>query len=256
MYGEKMSRVFAELNMPYRAVAVKFCRNRPSGYEQYEGEDMFCGFLKYAQDTGKSFYIAKENEKCMGSVILGFKDMDTNHGSGQVGALMGAFKTPAANARLYYEAPMLKPGMCNFVVFAPVETCTFNPDLVVCVCDTHSAWRILHASSYISGDPWESKCSYVMSCSWTYVYPYITGKVNHLFTGMHMGLKIKKLYPEGLHILSIPYQKLDEIVNALDEMDPLPINFRTDDESVAREKQLTEYWKSMENDIDIPFEVK
>ncbi len=242
MLSEKAKKAFADLDMPYCAVAIKLCRNKPEGYEQAEGVDVFCSFLKKVQTEKKPFYFTVDNGKCMGRVILGMMDLETNHGSGQVGAELSVFKTPAPNARLYYDAPMIKRGLCNFVVFCPLDQCTFDPDLVICIADTYPAQLLLRATSYISGDLWESKCSYVMSCSWTYAYPYVTGKVNHLFTGMHLGLQLQNAYPPGLHIISIPYNKLDEIVTALTEM-----KFEPDD--------MNERIEQIRDDINFPVKI-
>jgi uncharacterized protein (DUF169 family) len=255
MFGEQARKAFTDLALPYAPVAVKFCRNRPAGYQQAQGADMLCGYLKKAQEENDAFYITMENEKCMGMVVLGMAELETNHGSGQMGCTLGAFRTPAANARLYYEAPMLKRGVCNFVVFCPVAQCQFDPDLVICVAPTEQAQILLRATSYISGDVWESKCSFVMSCAWTYVYPYISGKVNHLFTGMHLGMKLKGLYPEGLHILAIPYQKLDEVVTALGEMDHVLLDFRKDPESREKSRSIMAHMDELAADINRAIEI-
>ena len=147
---------------------------------------------------------------------------------------------------------MLKRGVCNYVVFCPVALCDFDPDLVICVAPTEKAQILLRATSYISGELWESKCSYVMSCSWTYTYPYISGKVNHLFTGMHLGLQIWKAYPPGLHIISIPYQKIDEVVTALNEMEQVPLELRTDPESRRENERLHARLDELTADIKVP----
>ncbi len=251
MFSETAKKAFEDLNLPYRPIALKFCRNKPEGIQQAEGVDVFCSFLKKAQEGSRPFYTTVDNDKCMGRVVLGMMDLETNHGSGQVGYELGVFRSPAPNARLYYEAPTLKRGICNFVVFCPISQCNFDPDLVVCIADTQQAQLLLRATSYISGDLWESKSSYVMSCSWTYVYPYISGKVNHLFTGMHLGLQIQSTYPAGLHILSIPYQKLDEVVTALTEMRHIPAEIGTDAASV---REAEETHKKLEQlaDINVP----
>ena len=223
MFEEKEREIFKKLELDFPAVAVKFCRNRPLGYEQTEGKKPLCVYLAQAQKEEKAFYITVENEACMGKAVLGMERMDgpieSFHLSGLVGKAFGAYRTPAANSRLYYEAPMLKFGAVNYVLFCPVSICEFNPDLIVCVADTEKTQILLRSSSYISGDIWESKCSFVMSCAWTYVYPYLSGKVNHLFTGMHLGLKKFGDYPEGLHIITIPYQKIPEMMEALSEME-------------------------------------
>jgi uncharacterized protein (DUF169 family) len=252
LFSEQARNVFADLKLPYPAVAVKFCRNRPEGFVQAEETDMFCVFLKKAQDENRAFYTAADNDKCMGKVVLGMSDLETNHGSGQVGYEMGLFRTAAANARLYYEATFLKRGVCNFVIFSPVSQCQFDPDLVICVAPTEQAQLLLRSSSYISGDLWESKCSYVMSCAWTYTYPYVSGKVNHLFTGMHLGLKLRGLYPEGLHIISIPYQKLDEMVTALTEMTHVPLDLQSQPESREKSRRIMERLDLLKADINLP----
>lgn len=259
MFGEKERDLFKKLELNYPAVAVKFCRNRPLGYEQAEGEKPLCTYLIQAQKEEKAFYITIDNESCMGKIVLGMEGLESPMGSvhlsGLVGKNFGAYRTPAANARLYYEAPMLKLGAVNFVLFCPVSLCEFNPDLIVCVADAEKTEILLRASSYISGDLWESKCSYVMSCAWTYIYPYLSGKVNHLFTGMHLGLRKFGDYPAGLHIITIPYQKLPEMTEALSEMEwELPL-FRTGDGEEGAEKKMDEFVRNAGADINYPLEV-
>ena len=259
MFDARKQEIFAKLELPYPAVAVKFCRNRPAGFEQAEGKEFLCCFLKKAQTEGHPFYISMDNEDCMGKVVLGMMGLDSphgsNHGAGYMGVELGAFRTPGANARLYYDAPMIKRGIVNFVLFCPVSQCRFDPDLVICVADTPTAQLILRASSYRSGDIWESKSSFVMSCAWSYVYPYISGKVNHLFTGMHLGMQMKGVYPPGLHILSIPYQKLDEVVDCLYEMEWVLPKFRKDPESVRLCPERDEYVAKLRDDINFPTEI-
>ena len=252
MFSEQAKKVFADLQLPYSAVAIKFCHNKPEGYEQAKEVDLFCAFIKKAQDENLPFYTAVENDKCMGKALLGMTEFGGTHASGQVGYETGCFRTAAANARLYHMVTVLKPGTCNFVVFSPVALCDFDPDLVICVAPTEEASLLLRASSYISGDLWESKCSFVMSCAWTYTYPYVSGKVNHLFTGMHLGLKARGLYPAGLHIITIPYQKLDEVVTALTEMEPIPLHLRKDEESVSKIAAIRAHLEELNADINLP----
>lgn len=260
MFGEKERGLFAKLELNYPAVAIKFCRNRPLGFEQADEKKPLCAYLAKAQNEKKAFYITVENEGCMGKVVLGMESLESPIGSfhlcGNAGQKLGAFRTAAGNARLYYEAPMMKQSAVNFVIFCPVSLCEFNPDLIICVADTKKAQILLRASSYISGDVWESKCSYVMSCAWTYVYPYLSGKVNHLFTGMHLGLAKLGVYPPGLHIITIPYQKVPEIMEALGEMEWDLAFLREDEESAARDAEMDAFMKNAGEDINFPVEVK
>ena len=91
-----------------------------------------------------------------------------------------------------------------------------------------------------------------MSCAWTYAYPYVSGKVNHLFTGMHLGLQIQQAYPPGLHVITIPYQKLDEVITALTEMEHVPLMLRTDAESKAKTLELQTRLDKLAADKNLP----
>lgn len=223
MLSDKAKALFAKLKMEYPAVAIKFCYSRPEGIEQMEGELSFCQFAKKCQDEGSTFYISKENDNCSGKYVLGMAPRSAEEISGEHGYELGVFRSPAPNARIHSSYPLMPQETVRYVIFSPVSECKFDPDLVYCVSSTPKAQLLMRASSYISGDLWESRTSFVVSCAWMFVYPYISGKLNFTVTGMHLGMCKREVYPAGLHITVIPYQKLDEVVTALGEMRwPLP----------------------------------
>ncbi len=77
---------------------------------------------------------------------------------------------------------------------------------------------VLRAMSYSTGELWESIKTPVMSCAWIFAYPWLTGKVNHLVTGMAFGSKAKQVFPEGWILISIPWDKIPVIVKSLEKM--------------------------------------
>jgi hypothetical protein len=83
-----------------------------------------------------------------------------------------------------------------------------------------------------------------------YAYPVISGKVNHITTGYYHGMKRRKTYPPGLRLIAIPYQKIDEIVTALEEMQWVPIAFREDEESKVELKRRMEHWQEMAAEME------
>ncbi len=247
MLSQTFKDKLAELGCEYQPIALKFCFSRPEGVKRTDKTLSFCQFLKLAQDSGEKFYIQKEDDDCFGKVVLGMVPKDPFAASGQVGADFGFFRSPAPNARLHNTMPTLVGGSVNYVVFCPAVSCDFEPDLLIFVANTAQADIIMRATSYISGDLWESKTSCAVSCAWTYVYPYLSGKVNFCVTGMHHGMKRRKVYPEGLHIIAIPYQKLSEFSEALTEMDWQLISFREDEESRTELQRRMDSWREMEN---------
>ena len=73
----------------------------------------------------------------------------------------------------------------------------------------------------------------------------ISGKVNHITTGFYHGLKRRNIFKAGLRMISIPFNKIDEVVTALDEMPWTPIAFREDPESKAELQRRMEHWQEM-----------
>lgn len=238
MLSTHAKELFAKLNLEACPVAVKFVPNVPEGYERNEDELMLCQYLKDVQQTGRSYYVDIAKKPCMGKCVLGAEPFDGYVQAGLIGWESGIFCSPAGNAHIYHEIETLRPGACNFVVFSPVTDCTFDPDLILFVAPTDEAFTIMRATSWVTGDPWESKSTVVLSCAWMFPYPYVTGKVNFLPTGMYYGQRISKIFEPGQLIICVPYQKIDELVRGLDEMDWELLGLRGDPESKAAEQAI------------------
>lgn len=246
MLSNKAIELFEKLKMEYPALALKYHAVKPQNVSAYEGENLaFCQYVKHAQVTGKTFYITKDNDACYGKMVMGMIPKPAMTASGQAGYDFEIYRTPIACQQLYQKLPVLMPGTVNYVQFAQVSICDFDPDLIICVADLPQSDILMRATSYISGDLWESKSSPVISCAWVYAYPVISGKVNHITTGYYHGLKRRKTYPAGLRIIAIPFQKIDEVVTALEQMEWTPIAFREDEESKAELKRRMDHWQDM-----------
>ena len=158
---------------------------------------------------------------------------------------MAVTKPPLPISSYYQKLPRLLRNTVNYVEFCPAVQCDFDPDLLLFVADFPQSDIIMRATSYISGDLWESKSSPVLSCAWMYAYPLISNKVNHITTGFYHGLKRRKAYPAGLRMISIPYGKFPEFFTALEEMDWTLISFREDEESQKLLKEKMNHWQEM-----------
>lgn len=257
MLSEKAKEQFSKLKMEFPPVAIRFHAVRPKSLTPYDGEKLaFCQYVKYAQTCGKTFYISKEDDACYGKMVLGMIPKPPATASGQAGFDFEIYRSPIANQQLYQKLPILEPGTVNYVQFSTVENCDFNPDLVICVADFPQSDILMRATSYISGDLWESKSSPVISCAWMYAYPVISGKVNHITTGFYHGLKRRKAYPQGLRMIAIPFQKIDEVVTALSEMPYTPIAFREDEASKEELSRRMAYWQEMAEELDCKVDLK
>ena len=252
--SDENKKTLMALPCKYVPVAVKFYAVKPENfglkYKHTDKRMSLCQFVSYAQKTHSSFYIDKTNEDCMGRTVLGMVQEPPLGASGQAGFDFGVFRNQDANSRLYYNIPTAIRDTINYVIFSPIDQCEFNPDVVVFVGDSDMADIVMRATSYISGDLWESKSSSVLSCAWTYMYTWLSGKVNHCQTGMHHGMGRRKVYPKGLHIVSVPYQKLDEVCLALRQMDWQLISFRPNDKDQDELRRRMRNWNALSKQIN------
>jgi uncharacterized protein (DUF169 family) len=199
-------------------VGVKFLLFKPDGIGQIEGRMPLCAMAKEAANRARPFYATQDNESCFGAVALGMADTPSFAQAGQIGEGLEIFDDARANTRIYEYLPKLHRGTVNYVVFAALNSLTFDPDLLMVTANTRQAEIILRAMSFKTGEIRESRTTGVFGCAWLYAYPYKSGKVNFTPTGLAFGTKAKEIYPEGLMLISIPWDWLPVISSSLKEM--------------------------------------
>lgn len=216
--------IFKKFNFEISPVGVKYMAAKPEGLKELDKVLDFCEMLAEAQE-GKAFYAAREDFTCIGPFLLGMVDGEPVFESGMMGPELEVFNEPRANKRLYPQVPRVDKGTVNYVAFAPLDKLTFEPDVLVVTAGTSQAEIILRANSYSSGRSWSAQGTPVMGCAWMLIYPYITSRMNLTVSGFSFGMRSRNLFPEGMVILSIPWDLLPEITKNLREMNWVPHSF-------------------------------
>jgi len=199
-------------------VAVKFSASRPARVTRLGEKLALCEMLKQAQQ-GQVFFADAENHACeAGLYVLGQADSPGPFISGQFGAGLRIFEEPRSASRLYLHIPKLGRGVVHYVTFSPLAKLSFDPDLLILLADASQTEILLRAMSYRTGEVWESKFTPAIGCAWTYVYPYLSGKLNYSVTGLGHGMRRRKLFPEGRQLVSIPFDILPSILGSLQKM--------------------------------------
>jgi uncharacterized protein (DUF169 family) len=199
-------------------VGVKFLAARPHMLERLATTMAFCEMLKTAQE-GKAFYVDAKNHTCdAGMYVLGQADAPEPYISGAFGAGLKIFAEPRAASRLYNYIPKIGKGVANYVSFSPLDRLSFDPDVLIILANTGQTEIVLRAMSYRTGKMWSSKFSPAIGCAWTYVYPYLSGELNYTITGLGHGMRRRRLFPEGMQIISIPFDLLVPMLQTLQEM--------------------------------------
>ncbi len=200
-------------------IAVKFSFGKPEGLAQLDKNIALCEMLREAQQSEHGFYVTPENQSCKPAARVWGGKAPGAFDSGHFGAAMKIFKEPRANVRLNQRIPTLDKEIVRYMAFAPLHQLSFTPDLVIILADKASQSEILlRAMTYTTGEVWSSKTTVVAGCAWLLAYPHLSGKVNYISTGFGSGMKAKKLFPEGRHLISIPYNWLPVITENLQEM--------------------------------------
>ena len=231
--------IFKKFNFENPPVGIKFEFHKPKEIEQINKNLAFCEMIKEAQERKTPFYFTKHNESCFGTICLGMADPPPIVESGHLGVKLEIFQEARANNNIYQYIPKFKKGTVNYVLMSILDKLTFEPDILVVMANTSQAEIILRAMSYSTGEIWESRKTGVLGCSWLFVYPYKTGKINHTTTGLAFGMKVHYVFPEGWTLISIPYQWIPTIVQNLEEMKWVPASYKdTREEYLQREKKI------------------
>jgi uncharacterized protein (DUF169 family) len=207
-----------------KPVGVKFLTTRPKGLKKPDKQFDFCEMLVEAQQ-GNAFYVTKEDFTCIGPLLLGMIAEDPVFESGQVGPKLGVYRDPRANRRIYQYLPRLDKNTVKYVAFAPIDKLTFEPDLLIILASVTQAEIFIRAKSYTTGEIWSARGTAAAGCAWLYIYPLVSGEMNMMVTGFGFGMRARRLFPEGRVLLSIPWDKLPQILKSLEEMEWVPESY-------------------------------
>jgi len=168
---------------------------------------------------GKSVCISKYNNACFGaSWHLGFRKIDDP----KVAGLVKKFVVEGEKLFCSYEAldkliSQMQPvpdNSCSYFMLAPLETAEFIPQLVIFVCNSDEACRILTLAVFLDGVMPKIKIG-GPTCRMTVMEPLLTGEVNLSFYD-YTARKLCKVEKDKL-LVTIPYAKIPQIVAALDK---------------------------------------
>lgn len=211
--------VFNGFDFEFAPVGVKFEVRKPENLPILDKKITICQMLREAQLSDTGFYADYSCHSCqIGPYILGQIDGNPGMVSGQIGPYLGAYQDARANRQVYLDMKIMAKGTAPYTYFQRLDSISFDPDLVIITAKPSQAEVILRAKGYRNGSGWNAKGTPVAGCACLYTLPYLTGDLNMMVTGLHHGMKVRGVFPEGYLFLSIPFQILPDIVDNLKEM--------------------------------------
>jgi len=222
--------IYRKFKFERTPVAVNYFFHKPEGIEKLDKQLGLCEMIKEAQQRVKPFYFTGEEENCVGRAFLGMADEKPHNSDGGIlGVKLELFQQGRANIRLRSFVPKLERGSVNYVVMSPIDKLEFEPDLLIFVATARQGEILLRAMTYSTGEMYESRGTAVGNCASVFIYPYLSGKVNYTITGLSYGMIGKRVFPEGLMLISIPYQWIPTITQNLREMTWVPHGYTLND---------------------------
>jgi uncharacterized protein (DUF169 family) len=210
--------IWKRLELEVPPVGVNFTFDKPDGIEHIDRPMGMCEWIKEAHHRDDAFYASMGDEDCMGDFILGMTDMPPYAHSGQIGKLLEIFQDARTNTKMYENLPTFPKGTVNHVICAPLDAIASEPDLLIVLAEPTQAEIILRAMTYNTGEKYEPKSQTVMACAYLFAYPYFSGKVNFILTGMSFGMKAREVFTPGKVLISIPYNWIPVITENLGKM--------------------------------------
>lgn len=209
-------------------IGIKLSVKRIDGIPRITKKMTLCEMIKWSQD-GNVFYAETEDHTCDAALyVLGISEVEKPYINGEYGTGLQLFESPRSASRLYQHIYKIDKGTVNYISFAPLNKLTYEPDILLITANTTQAEIIMRASSYKTGDMWVSKYTAALGCDWLVVYPYLTGEINRTTTGMGFGMKRRHIFPEGLNMISIPFDKIAPLMQTLTEMPWVPEPYKPD----------------------------
>ena len=138
--------------------------------------------------------------------------------AGEMGVPLEIFKDARANRRLLTSIPKLARNSVNYVAFSTLDKLSFEPDILIITASVSQAEILLRSIIFTTGEIWSTQTTSVAGCAWIYIYPYISGKLNYSVTGLAFGMKARQVFPEGLMLISVPFDLLPTMIQNLQDM--------------------------------------
>jgi uncharacterized protein (DUF169 family) len=211
-------------------VGVKFLLQKPEGINRLDKQLALCEMTREAQQCKTPFYADLDNLACRPSAYVWGHEISEIFKSGLFSVGIQAFKEANANKKIYQHIRRLTPGTVNYIAFSSLDKMSFDPDVLIILTDNLDQTEIvLRALIYTDGEMWSSEMTHVLGCSWLFAYPFETGQVNYINTGLSFGMKAKKVFPEGRQLISIPFNWLPTVASNLQEMEWVLPAYATED---------------------------
>jgi uncharacterized protein (DUF169 family) len=215
-YGKEIIELLKLETSPVAVALLPKGAEIPKNIHKIDQAMRHCQMMDRVRKTKEEFYATLEDESCKGGAgALGLGKMPPNVASGEFyyGTLKH-FKSLEAAKKTIEKVPVIEAGSKIASLYAPLESTSFMPDVVVIICSPKQVMLLTQAILYNEGGRLEAEFAGKQSlCSDAVAQPYQTGKM-----GITVGCSGSRTYTgiqESELTVGIPAKLLKDLVEGL-----------------------------------------
>ncbi len=216
-WSAKAAGLTDTLGLTYRPVAVTFSNDEIEAVKPRKA--WICGALKRAALAGEAFVLDGESSACPGgSWHCGLSEPPAGPARRALQQFLTRGEKLTASITSFHRMQGLgsppPTGLAERIYIGPLAEAPVRPDLVVFLCTADEACRLVTLDHYWDGVPIHAELTGSL-CHAAVGYPIATGRTN-LTLGDWTARRTQK-YPPDVMILSVPYERMDNLEAAVPE---------------------------------------
>lgn len=215
-YGKEIIELLNLETSPVAVTLVPEGAEIPDRIQRIEGGMKHCQMMDRVRKTKEEFYAVLEDQTCKGgAAAIGLGQMPPKLASGEFYyEKLKHFKTLEASKKTLARIPMVEAESKLATLYAPLESASFMPDVIVIICSPKQMMLLTQAALYNEGGRIEAEFAGKQSlCSDAVAGPYLTGKM-----GITVGCTGSRTYTdiqESELTVGIPAKMLKDLVEGL-----------------------------------------
>jgi uncharacterized protein (DUF169 family) len=220
-YGRELMKCLKLTTSPVAVKLISKGGEIPEGIKKVNEPMRHCQLVDRVRRTGEEFYTLVEDQMCKGGAgAMGLGEMPAKVISGEFYYKgLKQFSTQGAARRTIEKVTKLPPNSTEAVLYAPLEKTSFNPDVVVIICNPKQIMLLTQAFVYKTGGRLETSFAGKQSlCSDAVVQVYKEGKIG-VTVGCSGSRSYTKITDEEM-IIGIPVELLTDVAGGLKEICP------------------------------------
>ena len=166
---------------------------------------------------GETFYSTAEEHTCKGCAsALGLMEAPEKVKTGEMYQSLGRFSSLGSAKRTMDDVPKIE-NMMYALIYTPLENATFDPDVIVVICNPEQALKLTQAMVYTLGGRVEVDFAGIQSICADAVAGPFTRKRPNVTLGCSGSRKFADIKPDEV-IVGMNGENIGCIVNALENM--------------------------------------